>query len=96
MHNSKTLNFGCIFTTPNLFLLHNRALKGIPREFLMYFDGSYFIVGLLEGLKPERGSRALKKGYFSPKTLESGGMGKKKGGSIDPLDPPILTGLLRF
>ncbi len=31
--------------------------------------------------------------YFSPKNAEKWGTGPKKGGSIDPLDPPILTGL---
>ena len=55
-------NFGCIFTTEDPFLLQNRALKVIPREILMYFDGSYFIFGLLEVVKPGRGVEGLEKG----------------------------------
>ena len=57
--NMTWANFGCIFTTEDPFLLHNRALKEIPCEILMQFDGSYFIVGLFEVVKPGEGSRVL-------------------------------------
>ena len=43
----------------------------------------------LWGFAPPR-----KWGILALKTLKSGGgLGQKRGGSIDPLDPPILTGL---
>ncbi len=58
----------------------------IPREILMYFDGSYFVIRSCK-------TRALKMGYSSPKNTEKWGDLVKKGGPIDPLDPPILTGL---
>ena len=40
------------------------------------------------------GVEALKRVYFTPKNTGKWGTGPKKGGSIDPLDPPILTGLV--
>ena len=51
------------------------------------------IGGSGENVKLERGSRALEIRYFSPKNTEKWGAGQKRGGSIDPLDPSILTGL---
>ncbi len=53
----------------------------------MYFDDSYFVV------KQGGGSRALKMRDSSPKNNEKWAGWAKKGGSIDPLDPPILTGV---
>ncbi len=61
----------------------------------MHFDGSYFIVGLLEVVKlGGGGSRALKRGCFNPKTTEKWGTRPKNGGVDWPPRPsPILTGL---
>ncbi len=75
-------------------LLHNRALKEIPREILMYFDGSYFTVGLLEVVKGGggRGSGALKRLCFNRKNTEKWGTGPKKGGVDRPPRPPYSDG----
>ncbi len=62
-HDLSWANFGCIFTTEDPFILHKIALKEIPREILMHFDGSYFIVGLLEVVK-QGGVEGLEKGVF--------------------------------
>ena len=72
--------------------MHNRALKEILREILMYFDGSYFAVGLLEVVKQGGGSRALKMGYSSPKNTEKWGDWAKKGGVDRPPRPPYSDG----